>query len=69
MPTMHVREICQHCMLAVTLHCMGVGGALFWVDGDGWGIILGGWGWLGHFVGWVGWGGGALFDNARFTFV
>ena len=26
---------------------VGVGGALFWVGGDGWGIILGVWEWMG----------------------
>ena len=32
--------------------CLGVLGgdrALFWVDGGKWGIILGGWGWVGHY--------------------
>ena len=44
---------------------MGVSGALFWVGGGGWGIIIqmdgGGWGiildglgWVGHYFGWVG---------------
>ena len=30
-----------------------------------WGIILGGWGWVGKYFGWV--GVGALFDNAYST--
>ena len=32
---------------------MGVSRALFWVDGGVWGIILGGWMWVGHYFGWV----------------
>ena len=48
-----------------------MGGTLFWVGGvsEGvWDIILGGWGWVGKYFGWV--GVGALFDNAysRATF-
>ena len=35
-----------------------VGGTLFWVGGGGWGIILGGWRWVGHYFGWVAVGGG-----------
>ena len=30
---------------------VGVGEALFWVGRGGWGIILGGWGWLGKYFG------------------
>ena len=30
------------------------GWALFWVDGDGWDIILGGWGSVGKYFGLVG---------------
>ena len=41
---------------------MGVSEALFWVGGGGWGIILDGWRWVGHYFGWV--GVGTLFDNA-----
>ena len=45
---------------------MGMVGALFWVDGGGWGIILGGWGGWGTILGEWGWvGAGALFDNAH----
>ena len=50
---------------------VGVGGALFWVGGGGWGIFLSGWrwvwvgGWGIIFCGW-GWVGmGALFDNVH----
>ena len=32
---------------------MGVYGALFWVGGSGWGIILGKWAWVGKYFGWV----------------
>ena len=37
---------------------------LFWVGGDGRVIILGGWGWVGKYFGWV--GVGTLLDNAHF---
>ena len=33
-----------------------MGGALFWVGGGGWGIILGEWRWLGNYF-WVSGGG------------
>ena len=33
---------------------VGVGGALFWVDGGRWDIILDRLGWLGPYFGWVG---------------
>ena len=36
---------------------MGVYGALFWVSGGRWGIVLGGLGWVGKYFGWVGLGG------------
>ena len=39
------------------LGCMGVYGTLFWVGGGKWGIILGGWGWVVHYIGWVELGG------------
>ena len=42
---------------------MGVNGALFWVEGGGWAIILREWGWVGKYFGWL--GVGALFDNAH----
>ena len=49
---------------------MGVSGALFWVGGGRWGIILGEWGGWG--LSWVGgarWVGvGALFHNAPFKY-
>ena len=32
-------------------------GALFWLGGGGWDIILGEWTWVGHYFGWVGVGG------------
>ena len=38
-----------------------VGETLFWVggvSGDRWDIILGGWGWVGKYFGWVRVGGG-----------
>ena len=37
---------------------MEVSGALLWVGGGGWGIILGGWRWVRHYFGWVGVRGG-----------
>ena len=37
---------------------MGVSGALFWVGGDRWVNILGGWGWVEKYVGWEGVDGG-----------
>ena len=37
---------------------MWVGGALYWMGGGGWGIILGEWGWVGHYFGRVVVGGG-----------
>ena len=36
---------------------MGGSGALFWLGGGGWDIILGEWTWVGHYFGWVGVGG------------
>ena len=36
---------------------VGMGGALFWVGGGEWGIVLGGWGLVEHYFGWVGVGG------------
>ena len=38
-----------------------MGGTLFWVGGGVWGIILGGWEWVGRmgkYFGWLGVGGG-----------
>ena len=32
---------------------MGVSGALFCMGGNAWCIILGRWGWLRHYFGWV----------------
>ena len=36
---------------------MGISRALFSVGGGEWGIILAGWGWVGHYFGWVRVGG------------
>ena len=37
---------------------------IFWVGRGRWGIILGGWGWVRKYFGWV--GVCALFDNNQF---
>ena len=40
-------------------------GALFWLGGGGWDIILGEWTWVGHYFGGVGVGGTLFWVSGR----